>query len=110
MPRSRNAAMSAIAPSADCTTLTATRSASPAASTSSPAATSRTVTPRFSCAANGKVTLVNSFATVTTRVPSGTLAATSPTSWDTLAPLATVSVGTPTSRAHPARAAATCRS
>jgi hypothetical protein len=72
--------------------------------------TSVTVTPRFCCAANGNVTLVNSLATTATLVPSGTLAATSPTSWDTLAPLATRSAGTPTSRAHAARAVATCRS
>ena len=43
-----------------------------------------TVTPRCRCAANGKIKLVDSLCTVSTLVPSATLAATSPISWDTL--------------------------
>src|SRR5262245_36420939 len=57
--------------------------------------------------ANGKVTLVNSCFTVTTRVVGGRLAATSATSCETLAPLATELTGTPASRAQASRASAT---
>ena len=61
--------------------------------------------PRAACAANGQLTLVNSPAATSTRAPSGTLAAISPTSDDTDAPMATRSPGTPTRSAKPRRAA-----
>ena len=64
---------------------------------------STTVTPRYACAANGNETLVNSPAATSTRAPSGSAAATSPTSGETDAPIATRSTGTPTSSANAAR-------
>ena len=63
--------------------------------------------PRASCARNGKVTLVNSPSGTSTVDPSGTAAATIATWGDTWLPIATVSGGTPTSRAYAPRAAAT---
>jgi hypothetical protein len=92
-------------PSADCTTLTATTSWPFTAETSSASSTSVTVSRLW--AANGKLTLVNSPLAVSTLAPSGRLAATRPTSWDTLAPIATRCAGTPTSCAHARRATAT---
>ena len=56
--------------------------------TSSSGATSVTVTPRL-LAANGKVTLVNSPRTVTTRVPSGSAGRDVAASCETVAPIAT---------------------
>ena len=94
-------------PSADCTVLTATRSYSGARSPISPSPTSVTVTPRPACAANGQLTLVNSPAATSTRVPSGTLAATSPTSAETAEPSTTRSASTPTREANAARASRT---
>ena len=66
--------------------------------------TSRVVTPRCSCTRNGKSSDVNSTSGASTREPSGIEAATSPTSVDTFGPMATLSTGTPTSRAKDARA------
>ena len=65
------------------------------------------VTPLPACAANGKVALVNSPASVATRLPSGTAAATSPSTAETVPPMATESTGTPVSAAYPARPART---
>ena len=76
--------------------LTATRSASWARSASSLEGTSVTVTPRCCWAAKGKVTLVNSSPTVTTRVPSGTEAATRPRSAEAEPPMLTAGTVAPT--------------
>src|SRR5215212_8168392 len=106
----RRASMSSTAPLADCTRLTVTTSKSAAAETNSPGANSVTFTPLPACAANGKVVLVNSPASVATLLPSGTAAATSPSTADTLPPITTESTGTPASAAYPARPARTCSS
>ena len=84
---------------ADCTRLAVTTSKSAAADTSSSAASSVIVTPLPACAANGKVVLVNSPASVATRLPSGIAAATSPSTAETVPPMATESTGTPVSAA-----------
>src|ERR1700687_4335574 len=68
----RRASTSSTAPLADCTRLAVTTSKSAAADTNSPGANSVIVTPLPACAANGKVALVNSTATVATPLPSGT--------------------------------------
>jgi hypothetical protein len=102
----RSPARSATAPSADCTTLTATTSASTARSTSSASGTSSTTTPRPACAAKGNVTLVKSPARTTTLAPAGRPAATCATSCDTALPIAIRDRGTPTSSANAARAVA----
>ena len=53
---------------------------------------------------------MNSPASVATRLPSGTAAATSPSSAETLPPMATEPTGTPVSAAYPARPARTSSS
>src|SRR5690606_17977881 len=104
---SSSAARSASRPSADCTAATATQAVSgPTRSASSSSGTSTTRTPRSACAAKGKVTLVKSPAATSTSAPSGTEAATNPTSGATWCPIATCAAGTPTSPAYAARAAA----
>ena len=72
--------------------------------------TCRTVTPRSACARNGKTTEAKSPSTVRTSAPSGTLAATRPTSTDACEPTATHDGSTPTSRAYAARDAVTASS
>ncbi len=57
------------------------------------------VTPLAAWAANGKVVLVNSPARVATRLPSGTAAATKPSTEETVPPMVTDSTGTPVSAA-----------
>ena len=106
----RSASRSTSRPSADCTTLTATTSNSGARSPTAASSHSVTETPRSPCTANGQLTLVNSPAATSTRVPSGTAAATSPRSEDTDAPMATRSTGTPAKAANPARPASTAGS
>src|SRR4051812_18243175 len=91
----RSASVSRTAPLADCTRLTVTTSKSAAAATNSVGASSVIVTPRPACAANGKLVLVNSPANVATVLPSGTAAATSPSTAETVPPMATRSDGPP---------------
>lgn len=66
-----------------------------------------TFTPRCAWAANGKVTLVKSFAAASTLAPSGRPAATFAISCETDAPTATRSAGTPMSAPNPALVRAT---
>ena len=75
------------------------------ASGMSSGATSRIVTPRCSCAMNGKRTEAKSMSGASTRVPSGSEAATRPMRSDTVAAIATVSGATRTSAANSSRAA-----
>lgn len=105
-----SASTSVIAPSADCTTDTATRSWSPAWAASSGSGTSVTRTPRWACTANGRVTEENSPRATSTRVPSGTDAASGPIRPEVVAPCATSATGTPVIAANPARAASTSSS
>jgi hypothetical protein len=99
------ASRSATSPLDICTALNATTSVDASiAPASSAAATSRTSTPRRSWTMNGNSSEAKSTSGASTRAPSGIDAATSPMSSDTVAPIATVSGATPTSRANAARA------
>ena len=101
------ASRSASSPVADWTALNATAVVRPSiASASRSSGTVSTSTPRCACARNGKSSEVKSISGATTRAPSGIAAATWPTSPETVAPVATRSGGTPTSRAHASRARA----
>ena len=84
------AAESATSPVADCTADQATTSTSGVmASTNRSTGAVRTTTPRSACTAQGHTFEVNSMSGTSTRVPSGTAAATGASSWDTDAPVAT---------------------
>ncbi len=101
---SSTASRSTSSPVDDCTMLTATTSVrSSTESATSATGTHSTSIPR-PCARNGHRSEVNSGSAETTRAPSGSEAAISPTMLDVFAPIATHSVGTPTSRANEARA------
>jgi len=89
-----------------CTALNATTSVRASiASARRAGGTVVTVTPRSSCTRNGNSVEVNSTSGTITRVPRGRHAAASPAKPDTVAPIATHSVLTPTIRANAARAA-----
>ncbi len=88
----------------DWTTLTATTSVRSSIASGSPATGTHSTSIPRSCARKGHRSEVNSGSVETTRAPSGSHAATSPTMLDVFAPTAIHSVGTPTSRANDARA------
>ena len=107
----RIASRSATRPSTDCTSENATRWVDARISSASDSTgTCRTVTPRSAWARNGKTTDAKSPSTVRTSAPSGTLAATRPTSTDACEPTATHDGSTRTSRANAARDARTASS
>jgi hypothetical protein len=102
------AAMSSSAATAPLEDWTALKATTPVdasiVSASRSSGTNETRTPRASCARNGKISEVNSFSAATTRVPSGSAAATIPSSPETLAPIATSSTRAPVIKANCSRA------
>ena len=98
------ASRSATSPVDDWTALTATTSVRWSIASATPATGAHSTSIPRCCARNGHRSDVNSGWAETTRAPSGSEAATSPTMLDVFAPIAIHSTGTPTSRAKEARA------
>jgi hypothetical protein len=88
----------------DCTALTATTSVRSSIDSATRATGTHSTSMPRPCAMNGHRSEVNSGSADTTRAPSGTDAAISPTMVEVLAPTATQSTGTPTMRANEPRA------
>jgi hypothetical protein len=101
---SSTASRSTSSPVDDCTTLTATTSVRSSTAPATSATATHSTSMSRPCARNGHRSEVNSGSAEMTRAPSGREAAISPIMLDVFAPMATQSVGTPTSRPNDARA------